>query len=127
MSKNAPENDLDFSFPENAKNASGKDSLDFPFPENAKNASGKDSLNFSFGPGPRALGPWALGPGPMGPCAHAPKGPGPKIWKIENHKIDFRLRKKSTELPEHADRSVSSSRYDSTDFRPWENSLLTQK
>ena len=74
------------------------------------------------------MGPWAHGP--MGPWAHGPKGPwahGPKIWKIENHKISFRLRKKSTELPEHADRSVSSRRYDSTDCCPWENSLLTQK
>ena len=91
--------------------------------------------------GPRAHGPWAhgpMGPGPIGPWAHGPLGPwahvpmgpwalGPKIWKIENHKKDFRLRKKSTDLPEHADRSVSSSRYDSTDFHPWENSLLTSK
>ena len=60
--------------------------------------------------------------GPMGPWAL-----GPKIRKIGNHRIDFRLTKKSTELPEHADRSVSSRRYDSTDFRPWENSLLTPK
>ena len=71
-------------------------------------------------PGPMGPGPWAHGP--MGPWAH-----GPKIWKMENHKIDFRLRKKSTELPEHADRSVSSRRYDSSVFRPWENSRLTRK
>ena len=44
-------------------------SLDFSFPENAKNASGKDSLNFSFGR-LRAYGP--MGPGPMGPWALGP-------------------------------------------------------
>ena len=61
--------------------------------------------------GVELLIPWgpssALGPGPMGLWAL-----GHKIWKIENHKKDFRLRKKSTDLPEHADRSVSSSYYD---------------
>ena len=65
------------------------------------------------GPGPWALGP--MGPRAQGPWALGPLG-GPKIWKIENHKIDFRLRKKSTDLPEHADRSVSSSRYDSSGY-----------
>ena len=53
--------------------------------------------------------------------------PGPKIWKIENHKNAFRLRTKSTDLPEGADRFVSSRRYDSSDFRPWGHPRLNQK
>ena len=83
--------------------------------------------------GPGHMGPWALSPwahGPLGPWALGPLGPwaqGPKIWKIQNPKIDFRLRKKSTDLPDSADRSVSSRRYDSSDFRPWGHEVLAQK
>ena len=49
-------------------------------------------------------GPWALGLWAQGPWAQNPKN--------ANYKKDFRLRKKSTDLPDSADRTVSSRRYD---------------
>ena len=62
----------------------------------------------------KAQGPWALGP--LGPWTHG-QGPWAQgLWtqnpKNANHKKEFRLRKKSTDLPDGADRSVSSRRYD---------------
>ena len=72
---------------------------------------------WALGPGPRALGPgpWVRGLGPwaqgLGPWALGPwaLGPGPKM---EKGKIDLRPTKKSTGLPDGADRSISSRCYD---------------
>ena len=46
--------------------------------------------------------------------------------KNANHKIDFRGKQKSTDLPDGADRSVSSSRYERSDFGRARNFLGPQ-